>query len=235
VTTLLFNLSAPLQAWGDSSRFVERRTRPEPTKSGVVGLLAAALGRRRTDPIEDLAGLEFGVRTDQAGVLQRELQTETDWRTGKPKPLTHRYYLADARFVAAVSGPEGLIGGLHDALRNPTFPLYLGRRSCPPAGPIYGVLDERSLKEVLHSAAWSASLTHQQAQARQVGLPIVRDVRGDDSVPVAETIRDYPVSFDPEGRIYGWRDVVHEQVLIDNPESKRPVTDKDWLAVLGGS
>lgn len=235
MTTLHFNLSAPLQAWGDSSRFTERRTRPEPTKSGVVGLLAAAMGRRRTDPIEDIASLEFGVRTDQAGVLQRDFQTEKDWRTGRSKPLTHRYYLADARFVAAVSGPEALLVALHEALRNPTFPLFLGRRSCPPAGPVCGVLDDRTLKEVLHESDWTASLRYRQDQANKILLPIVRDALRGEGATVAETIRDHPVSFDPENRLYGWRDVVHELVEIDNPESMRRPSDRDWLAALGGS
>lgn len=235
MTTLRFNLSAPLQAWGDSSRFTERRTRPEPTKSGIVGLLAAAMGRRRTDPIEDLAGLEFGVRTDQPGVLQRDFQTEKDWRTGRSKPLTYRYYLADARFVAAVSGPEPLLVALQEALRNPAFPLYLGRRSCPPAGPVWGILEDRSLKDVLYKTDWMASSKHKRAQARTILLPIVRDVVPGQRDPVAETIRDHPLSFDPESRIYGWRDVVHEQVEIDNPESTRSPSDRDWLAALGGS
>ena len=60
MSVLLLRLKGPLQSWGDSSRFTRRETRQEPTKSGVLGLLAAAQGRRRGDPIEDLAGLAFG-------------------------------------------------------------------------------------------------------------------------------------------------------------------------------
>lgn len=134
MSTLLLELAGPQQSWGDSSRFTQRQTRPEPTKSGVVGLFAAALGRRRTDPIEDLAALTFGVRTDQPGRLERDFQTEIDWRNGKSRPLTHRYYLADARFLAAVEGPRELLDGLAESLRHPTFPLYLGRRAFPPQG-----------------------------------------------------------------------------------------------------
>lgn len=231
--TLLVDLAAPMQAWGDSSRFTQRQTRAEPTKSGVVGLLAAALGRRRTDPIEDLAQLRFGVRTDQPGRLERDFQTEIDWRTGKSKALTHRYYLADAKFVAAVEGPTEVLEGLVSALRNPTFPLYLGRRAFPPAGPIRARIVESTAQEALRNAEWIASPRHRRAQGSTVVLPIVRDVETGDAV--AESIRDLPVSFDPEHRQYEWRDVVHEIVRVDNPASERPGARHDWLAALGGS
>ena len=112
MTTLLLLLAGPLQAWGDSSRFSRRDTRMVPTKSGVLGLLAAAQGLRRTDPLEDLVHLRFGVRSDQPGSLQRDFQTAIDWRTGKSMPLSYRYYLADARFVAGVEGPRPVVEGL---------------------------------------------------------------------------------------------------------------------------
>ena len=78
MTVLLLRLAGPLQSWGDSSRFTTRATRREPTKSGVIGLLAAAQGRRRTDSIEDLLTLRFGVRTDQPGSVVRDFQTAMD-------------------------------------------------------------------------------------------------------------------------------------------------------------
>lgn len=232
-STLLLDLAAPMQAWGDSSRFTQRSTRAEPTKSGVVGLLAAAIGRRRTDPIEDLARLRFGVRTDQPGRLERDFQTETDWRTGKSKSLTHRYYLADAKFVAAAEGPIEVLEGLVSALKNPTFPLYLGRRAFPPAGPIRGRIVNCSVREALDTAEWTASSRHRAAQGDVVWLPVVRDVEPGEVV--AESVRDLPVSFDPEHRQYEWRDVVHEIVEVDNPHSERPRAGTDWLAPLGGS
>ena len=135
MATLLLRLAGPLQSWGDGSRFNRRKTRTEPTKSGVFGLLAAAQGRRRTDPIEDLLSLKFGVRCEQPGKILRDFQTEIDWRNGKAFPLTHRYYLSDAVFLAAIEGHDHLIEALHDALLNPVFPLFLGRRSCPPVRP----------------------------------------------------------------------------------------------------
>ena len=58
MSTLLLRLAAPLQAWGINSKFDIRKTEREPSKSGVVGLLAAALGRRRDESLDDLAALK---------------------------------------------------------------------------------------------------------------------------------------------------------------------------------
>lgn len=67
--TLFLRLEAPLQSWGLQGKLVFRDSAREPTKSGVVGLLACALGRERWKFIGDLAGLEMGVRVDREGVL----------------------------------------------------------------------------------------------------------------------------------------------------------------------
>ena len=75
MTVLLLRLAAPLQSWGTGSRFVRRNTDRMPSRSGVIGLLAAAHGRRRTDPIEDLLDLRIGVRIEQPGRLERDFQT----------------------------------------------------------------------------------------------------------------------------------------------------------------
>ena len=61
MATLLLRLAAPLQAWGADSKFETRKTNREPTKSGVIGLLAAALGLRRdeSEALTRLTGLRF--------------------------------------------------------------------------------------------------------------------------------------------------------------------------------
>lgn len=228
MTTLLLKLAGPLQAWGDSSRYGRRETRSAPTKSGVLGLLAAAEGRRRTDPLEDLAHLRFGVRTDQPGVLTRDFQTAIRWSDGTAMPLSSRYYLADAIFVAAVEGDDALIDGLVQALRRPQFPLYLGRRSCPTSDPVYFGVSSRPVAEALREAEWQAKDWHRRKLARTVMLPIQVDalpgVRG-------EAVHDVPVSFDSTRRQYGWRDVVSDAVEVDNPLGH---DDMDFMSVLGG-
>lgn len=226
MTVLLLRLAAPLQSWGDSSRFLQRSTRREPTKSGIIGLIAAAQGRRRTDDIEDLVGLSYGVRTEQPGQLVRDFQTAQRWQTPKrdgsaeSMPLSYRFYLSDAVFLVGLSADESLLEGIREALLSPTFPLYLGRRSCPPDGvvPVPG-LREGTVAEALRAErTWHASKTVKKKEVHTtVLLDFVRDViepgeRG-------ETVRDVPISFDPERREYGWRTVVREDPIeVDNPE-----------------
>lgn len=72
---LLLRLAGPMQSWGIQSRFSHRDTAREPTKSGVIGLLCAALGRSRQESVDDLAALAMAVRVDREGLLAREFQT----------------------------------------------------------------------------------------------------------------------------------------------------------------
>jgi len=235
-----------MQAWGSSSRFVRRSTDPQPTKSGIIGLLASALGRRRTDPIEDLLDLRFGVRIDQAGELMRDFQTARSLDGERSMPLSYRYYLADAVFLAVVEGDRDVVGALEDALRHPTFPLYLGRRSCPPAGPLVLGLSDDSLWDVLSTRPSIASPARRARTHGPVRLEVHVDAmsapddvrRGSDIV----TVRDAPISFDPELRQYGWREVVRTWVELtgaDPDPSGAPRSDDDpirhdAMAILGG-
>lgn len=229
MSVLLLRLAGPLQSWGDSSRFARRRTRAEPTKSGVLGLLAAAGGRRRTDPIEDLVGLSFGVRVDQPGRLVRDFQTAIRWRTGAAMPLSYRYYLADAVFLAGVEGDAELLRGLDDAVRSPAFPLYLGRRSCPPLLPLsLGVRDGPLLTE-LRTVGWQASNWHRRRCGKVAVLDVITDAGAGEA---DEVVRDAPESWSPERREYGWRGVLRpEPVRLENPAGR---DEPDWLAAIGG-
>ena len=187
MTVVAFRLAGPLQSWGSRSRFVRRETETAPTKSGVLGLVAAAKGLRRTDPLESLLGLRFGVRVDQPGQLVRDFQTAQ-----RPKkepsgainwtamPLSYRYYISDAVFLAVLEGEHDLITGIDDAVRRPQFPLYLGRRSCPPAGPIALGVFEYDLDEALATLPWLANPQEQRRRRdKVVRLATVRDADED--------------------------------------------------------
>lgn len=149
--TLLIRLVAPMQSWGTRSQFDDRDSENEPTKSGVLGLCAAALGIDRHDPIDHLTRLQFGVRVDRAG------QPRTDFHTadsGKKNDVTRRIYLSDAAFWAGLSGDLALLKEIHEALRTPRWSLSLGRKAFIPSLPVWfeGALQDSALIETLRSA-----------------------------------------------------------------------------------
>jgi CRISPR system Cascade subunit CasD len=161
-TTLLLRLVGPMQAWGTTSRFDERDTQLEPSKSGVLGLLCAALGRDRAEPVDDLAALKMGVRVDREGLLMRDFQTATGVLiagTGKADlgrtVVSPRFYLADAAFLVGLQGADvALLQQVSAALRAPHWPLALGRKSMVPSLPVW-------LPDDIHAGELSTALASQ--------------------------------------------------------------------------
>lgn len=236
MTTLVLHLDGPLQSWGTGSRFMRRGTDAVPSKSGVIGMLAATRGLRRTDDLaDDLLQLRFGVRADQPGRLLREYQTARGLdATGQGSRQSERYFLSDAKFLAAVEGREEVIEGLAEALERPHYLPYLGRRSCPPARPVFEEVVDDPLEEVLHcEESWLASPAWKRRQGSTVRLRIVRDpARGEEG---GDPIRDAPLSFDPRHRRYEWRRVVEEHLDVVNRDSASKNTpEHDPFELLGG-
>ncbi|PRX51083.1 CRISPR-associated Cas5e family protein [Prauserella shujinwangii] len=240
MSVVALRLAGPLQSWGSGSRFVRRGTEREPTKSGVLGLVAAARGLRREDPLEELLGLRYGVRVDRPGQLLRDFHTaqrpkrERDGSvTWRSLPLSQRYYLSDAVFLAVLEGDRALVEGIDEALRAPHFPLYLGRRSCPPAGPVALGTADGDVEQALATWPWQASVRVQRAhRERTVWLATIRDAKP--GTPEAEPVRDMPVSFDPNRREYTWRSVVRGTVEIPNEHGTVPATGvHDPMSLLG--
>lgn len=206
MSTLLFTLAGPQQAWGSRSRFATRASELAPTRSGVIGLFAAALGLSRSDPLTRFDDLEFGVRVDQPGRLERDFQTARTLDGQHSMPLSHRFYLADAVFVAGLaSSDEGELKELSEALRRPVFPLFLGRRAFPPSLPVRGTLVDEPLREALRQAPWQATRGHQKATGTMPTLELYVDARADE--PADLTLRDIPRSFDPRRRLHDQRRV----------------------------
>ncbi|MEV5822910.1 type I-E CRISPR-associated protein Cas5/CasD [Micromonospora haikouensis] len=220
MSVLLLRLAGPLQAWGSTSRFTQRHTEIAPTKSGVIGLLAAARGQRRTDPLTELLSLDFGVRIDQPGQILRDFQVARTLDGRDSMPLTNRYYLSDAVFLAAIGGDRELLDGLHEAVRRPRFPLYLGRRSCPPVAPVTLGVHPGTIAEVLGDVPWQASKRLRERGPLTVRLEALLDAPP--GAEVTETLQDQPVSFDPAHRQYGWRAVVRTRVRVPNPDGRSP-------------
>jgi len=214
MSTLLIRLAAPLQSWGADSKFEERRgTMREPTKSGVVGMLAAALGRRRDEAIDDLAGLKFGVRVDWPGQLLKDFHTARIEGSKAPY-VTNRYYLADAVFVAGLEGDDAFVRSLDKTLRDPVFPLFLGRRSCPPVGRISLGVFEESLEDALKGASWQACPSH-VAYVKKQKIPHYLTIVLDAPEVGDYRRRDLPISFSQNHRRHTYR------YLSENPRGKK--------------
>jgi CRISPR system Cascade subunit CasD len=161
-----------MQSWGTTSRFYQRDTGKEPSKSGIVGLLAAALGidRENWTNLEPLTRLSMGVRHDRPGVPKWDYQTagcaetdtiiKADGTLSKDGVVSHRFYIADAAFLVALEGDDhALLEKAHAKLKNPAWPLALGRKSYLPSEPIWiesGVQDAQ-LRDVLARWPWIAS------------------------------------------------------------------------------
>jgi CRISPR system Cascade subunit CasD len=219
--TLVLRVDAPLQSWGQRARGVLRDTSMEPTKSGIVGVLAAACGVERDDEkqIAELAELRLGVRVDREGLLERDYHTTqnvpTTQGTGHRTVVSERYYLADALFLVALEGSRELVTQLGEAVTNPHWPLYFGRRAFVPARPLFDCVQEASLEDVLRSHRW---LEHPERIAelddvqRELALRTVVDCPP--SAPGAEARNDVPVSFADGARRYATRTVLVDDVPL---------------------
>jgi len=201
--TLLLRLSAPLQSWGSESVYDNRETDYMPTKSGVIGMIAAALGRKRDAMLDDLANLRFGVRIDCQGVRLHDFQI-TQMGEKLNANLSNRVYLSDAIFLAGLSCEDvAFLEDLEEALTHPKFFMFLGRRSCPPTQPLVLGIRNCDLYQSLLEEEWLVPDWRRDAQFRfsdELHLRIVVDDRRGGTVK-----KDVPRSFSPFKREYGCR------------------------------
>ena len=241
MATLLLRLAAPLQSWGSDSKFEVRKTNREPTKSGVIGLLAAALGLHRDEDQElsRLSALRFAVRVDQEGSLLVDYHTANNPTPDEVKQarlsgkkvaapyVTRRYYLSDAVFLVGLeSEDETLLSQLQQALTHPRYPLFLGRRSCPPTLPLCLGIRSGGLMEVLkqepsQASAWRGS----QMYAR-----IIADAQAGQAGAVPQ--RDLPLSFSPIHRQFGYRPVQEIRIRQETKAKAQSETGHDPFAEL---
>jgi CRISPR system Cascade subunit CasD len=166
--TLLLRLVGTMQSWGTTSRFDQRDTGKEPSKSGVVGLLAAAMGIDRENwvDVEPLTHLAMGIRHDRPGMPKRDYQTaqqiiSADRSKIHETAVTTRDYLADAAFLVGLVGEDRiLLERIHAALLNPVWPLFLGRKSYVPSESIWmeNAVQDAPLREALARCPWIATL-----------------------------------------------------------------------------
>ncbi|MFH9606592.1 type I-E CRISPR-associated protein Cas5/CasD [Streptomyces sp. NPDC017448] len=238
---VLLRLAGPLQSWGTHSKYLWRDTARFPTRSGVVGMLAAALGREREASLDDLTSLSMTVRVDRPGVVLSDFHTvggglpadktviTVDGKRrgeGRGTLVSKRQYLADAAFTLALTADDtDLLHMCAAALRDPHWPLFLGRRSCPPEGPVLLGTVEDPLRHLvqLPLAAKKPRRGRQPTDFysdRPLGvLPVDSDApdRGDGDHHSGE-VTDEPLSFTPLERRYRPRPLYRRAVhLPDAP------------------
>ena len=198
------------------------------------------MGRTREEPVEDLAQLELGVRVDQRGEMLRDFQTERSMDEKVVMPLTNRYYLADAKFLVALGGPKELLDVIEKALMAPKWPLYLGRRSCPPDMPVVlGLKSEYSdVRDALAKEPWIAADWYRRRH-KSMNLEVACDARDGEA---CESQADYPLGFSQEGRHYACRPVYRyrianpslvpgEEPASTNARRGKPIRNEDYQLV----
>jgi CRISPR system Cascade subunit CasD len=143
VPALALRLHGPLQSWGGPTIGDNRPTLSFPTRSGVLGLLAACLGIRRSDGVRLSAlarGARVHVRVDARGtplIDDQTIQNHPEASTTRQTIQSKRTYLCDASFTAVVvPGSAITVAEVEDAVRRPVFAPFLGRRSCVISSPL---------------------------------------------------------------------------------------------------
>ena len=224
MSTLLLRLAAPLQAWGTDSKFEVRRTNREPSKSGVIGLLAAALGLRRDADLSKLSALRFGVRVDRNGEVIKDFHMA---KAEKTSYLTYRYYLSDAIFLVGLESEDrSFLEQIERALRNPCFPLFLGRRSCPPTLPL--VLGIR--EDALETAFRGEENQYKDLKSRRQSHRYIRLDCGEGEQE-GTVVQDLPISFNPMRREFAYRRA-KEIWLRDDVNTEESAEEHDAMAEL---
>lgn len=228
--SVLLRLEGPMQSWGTQSRFEERDTDADPSKSGVLGLVGAAMGVARDDmgAIARLAGLTMAVRVDREGTVLRDYHTAGGGRwSGREYGVANaegklvgtvvskRYYLADASFLVALGSEEHpLVEEVARALEQPVFPLFLGRKSFVPSVPIHlprtPVVD-LSPVDTLRAQPWVRRSTDDETKGPE-RLRLVVECRPEDGRPR----NDMPLSFALYDRSYSRRYVRTDWVAMND-------------------
>ena len=146
-------LDAPLQSWGYQSKFDRRTTLSHPTRSGILGMLCAAMGIDRADSKRLASFTDLGLtvlvfRNDERLIDYHTVgggwNKKTDRQKIVPKAnggigttvVTRREYMQSSRFGAILAGSRAQIEEIAAAVANPKWGVWLGRKSCIPASPV---------------------------------------------------------------------------------------------------
>ena len=207
--TVVMRLEGPLQSWGVESKGAARGTLAFPSRSGVMGMILAAigLGGGQEEMLERLShGRMDVISWHRPG---RQMKEMTDFQTvgtcydgkdpwqslmiprkrdGKASStaakIIRRHILQDAAFTVLLEVDDGIADDVATALSCPAWPLFLGRAAYIPSKFIY--------------AGTSDSITDAEVLAEKVMKGYDNDtiVREEDGcTPGAIVLTDVPLSF----------------------------------------
>lgn len=173
---LIMRLEGPLQSWGLRSKWDIRDSGPEPTKSGIIGLIGCSLGYSRNDArlVSELeSNIKIGIRIENPGLPLVDFHTitcrlptaEGGYKGTVDDPSTiisNRTYLQDASFIIILEGPTDLLIKIKESLNDPVWPIYLGRKSCPPTRPVFEDLTTKyeTREDALRNYPWCAAYSN---------------------------------------------------------------------------
>lgn len=223
--TLTIKLTAVLQSWGNEALYNYRTSAHLPTKSAIIGMLAAALGYERNDPrITALNTLRFAVRVDQPGHSITDFHMvhyykNPEKQTGASAKVTYRQYYADAIYIVALTGQDTDMEKLEYALHHPVFPLYFGRRANIPSGVLKTKLyNIDNPIEALKVVPWEAP-TRFQKQHEKYHAEIISDAPAD--ATDTTLVKDRYIA-GKNNRQFGYRPVVKTSVVLQAPQIEEP-------------
>ena len=234
---ILMWLEAPLQSWGANSKYGRRSTMPFPTKSGIMGLLLSAMGKRgeQRELLAEFSNLDLQIecyprRSDRYSCELEDFHMvgsgydEIDpWETlfvpkksdgtkpvGGGTKLTYRYYLQDMAFAAFIEVPEHLEDEICNALKNPVWTPYLGRKCCVPTEMIF--------KGTYSNPQECSKVSHELAELKNriCRTIILTGVHAEYDSSETITINDVPVQF---GEIKLYKDRI-VTVISENSDAE---------------
>lgn len=220
--TILLKFAGPMQSWGTNSNFENRHTDFYPSKSGVIGMIAASLGYQRDEDekISKLNELYFAVRVDQPGNLLKDYHIARKYKMNgslERNYVTNRYYLEDAVFVVAISHKDDiLMAEIENSLKSPWFQTFLGRRSLPLTADFFLESTENGLIDSLSKIEWQASKWYKdKTKEDAVKLEIYSDFYEGDAKQISMR-KDRVVSFSQMNRQFNYRYESVSTVEISN-------------------
>jgi CRISPR system Cascade subunit CasD len=225
VTGLIIRLAGPLQSWGEHSAYSNRDTQRFPTRSGLIGMFAAAHGIDRGTPPTQFDSIRLTTRIDRPGIVVTDYHTigggnvrnrtpltaEGKRRAlGKGTIVTRRDYLSDAAFTVAVEGPDDVLDPLAAALGAPHWQPYLGRRSCTPDQPLL-------LRAAVDDPVAELKFRVPIHNAPRATVDFVEETVVSEQAVTTE-LADRPESFEPLNRRYRSRPVTITSLTDVPPE-----------------